>query len=177
MNYTLRDGRWHNANNSAVPQPCQSCNYVGATLRPHRDTGKMVCSVCDPSPFPPVPEELADEAFDEREKLPPSVIPTDIAGWVHNLARYLTRTRPTHLPATHASPSTDLLTTVLVAERRDVCSSELVIRAAALAGYSLLTGPGCAHVGIAVEPEVRLPGARVIEVLEAPVGWAARGVA
>lgn len=177
MPYEFIDGRWHDPTSPASPTPCTSCGHSGAALLPHRDTGLAVCSVCDPSPFPPPPDDRIDEVFDAREQLPPSIIPTDIAGWVRNLAKYLAHTRPTHLRVSHNSPSTDVLTVVLAAERRDVCSSELVLRAAALAGYPVLVGPGCTHVGISAEPEIRLPGVRVIEVLPAPAGWAQAHVA
>src|SRR5690625_2649461 len=112
---TLTDGRWTNpaTTATAAPPPCASCGYRGAMLRPHRGTGAMVCSVCDSSVFPPVPEELADAAFDAREQLPPHVIPTDIEGWVRQLARYLSATRPSRRAVLHGSPTTGLLRVIL----------------------------------------------------------------
>lgn len=172
--YTLIDGRWTTPAALADPAPCASCGHVGADLRPHQDTGQPVCSVCDSSSWPMLtedtPEEVVDAYFAAREALPAHIIPTDTSSWVHRLSNYLAKTR-TPRTVTHDSPTASVLATVLAVEVGEVCSPELVMRAAVHAGFSVLQTPTCVHIGMASEPSVLLPGMRVVEVLPAPADW------
>lgn len=180
IEHTLIDGRWTTREAITSPTSCQSCGYRGATLRPHCDTGQMVCSVCDSSSWPMLTEDteqhIVDAYFAAREALPAHIVPTDMASWVYRLSNYLRRTRQAY-PVTHDSPTARILAVVLAVELGDVCSPELVMRAAVHAGYEILQSDSCTHIGFSVEPAVLLPGARHIEVLEAPAKWSMPSVA
>lgn len=159
MRYEMRDGRWFNWADRVDPERCQLCGYRGAAVAPNA-AGVLTCSICDPNGWPDIPDHLEQEVEQARQKLgadqgdtAPALLPMS---QILRIADRLRATHPRTILASHRSPTAQQLAIVMSAEIGELVTAETVARAATAAGYPVLPGTECTHIGATLQTENHL---------------------